>query len=85
MLKISENFFQRGGSFTAGPAFTPEELIGVPKEAFGKRGNYWLCEEEIDPKLTERLLRTAQTVDEDVRTGKLKTMAEVFGEVSDGV
>jgi predicted dinucleotide-utilizing enzyme len=33
-----------------------------------------------DRELTERLLRIAQTVDDDVRAGRLKTMAEVFGD-----
>jgi hypothetical protein len=33
-----------------------------------------------DRELTERLLRTARTIDDDIRTGRLKTMAEVFGE-----
>ncbi len=32
-----------------------------------------------DRELTERLLKTAETVDADVRAGRLKTMAEVFG------
>ncbi len=33
-----------------------------------------------DRELTERLLRTAQTVEDDIRAGRLKTMEEVFGE-----
>lgn len=33
-----------------------------------------------DRELTERLLKTAETIDEDLRAGRLRTMAEVFGE-----
>jgi hypothetical protein len=33
-----------------------------------------------DRELTNRLLKLAETVDEDVRVGRLHTMEEVFGE-----
>jgi PHD/YefM family antitoxin component YafN of YafNO toxin-antitoxin module len=33
-----------------------------------------------DRELTNRLLKLAETVDEDVRAGRLHTMEEVFGE-----
>ncbi len=33
-----------------------------------------------DRDLTARLLKTAETIDEDVRAGRLRTMEEVFGE-----
>src|ERR1019366_5887093 len=33
-----------------------------------------------DRELTNRLLKLAETVDEDLRAGKLHTMEEVFGE-----
>lgn len=33
-----------------------------------------------DHELTERLLKTAATIEGDLRKGRLKTMAEVFGE-----
>ena len=33
-----------------------------------------------DRELTDRLLKTAETVQSDLRKGRLKTMAEVFGE-----
>ncbi|MHB8755642.1 MAG: hypothetical protein ACYC92_11900 [Candidatus Acidiferrales bacterium] len=35
----------------------------------------------LDPELTTRLLKTAQTVDDDLRAGRLRTMSEVFGAV----
>lgn len=33
-----------------------------------------------DRDLTKRLLKTAETIDEDLRAGRLRTMDEVFGE-----
>jgi hypothetical protein len=33
-----------------------------------------------DRELTGRLLKLAETIDEDVRAGRLHTMEEVFGE-----
>ncbi len=33
-----------------------------------------------DRDLTNRLLRTAETIDDDVQAGRLRTMEEVFGE-----
>ncbi|MGA2606176.1 MAG: hypothetical protein ABSH01_01810 [Terriglobia bacterium] len=33
----------------------------------------------VNPELTERLLRLAKTIDDDVRAGRLHSMEEVFG------
>jgi len=33
----------------------------------------------LDRELTERLLNTARTIDEDIQAGRLRTMEEVFG------
>ena len=34
----------------------------------------------VGPELTERLLKLAKTIDDDVRAGRLHSMEEVFGE-----